>query len=442
MNIRKKLILVIALLSYFVIAIDSSVVITALTKISNDLSLNQSTLSWVQNAYILSFGGFILIGGRLGDVFGRKRILNVSLILFGIGSVLAGAATSAMFMIIARLFQGIGAAILAPTSLALLMDNFKGEERVKAVAWYGSISGLGGSVGLVLGGFIASYSSWRNGFFINIPLVVFMLIISFNILKNTEIKNEKFDIYGTVTSVLGLFSLVYAINGTKNVVLWLLLSVALLCAFIAIESKTKQPIVPLHIFKSNIRTRAYLSRGLFVGAMMGFWFLISQYMQEVLHFTPLLTGLAFFPLTIFTFMGAIKVPAFVYKYGDKKTLILGLFLLLNGFFWLTFLNSQSQYILGIAIPMILLGLGQGFSMSPLTNLGIVNTKTEDAGVASGLVNVFHQIGGSLGISIMVSAGSNITNPVTSLHVGMLIGTIMVLFALLISLFITNEKNDS
>ncbi len=173
MSIRKKLILVIALLSYFVTAIDSSVVITALTNISNDLSLNQSTLSWVQNAYILSFGGFILIGGRLGDIFGRKRSLRISLILSWNRISISWAATSAMFMIISRLFQGVGAAILAPTSLALLMDSFKGEEKVKAVAWYGSISGLGASVGLVLGGFIASYSSWRNGFFINIPLVVF-----------------------------------------------------------------------------------------------------------------------------------------------------------------------------------------------------------------------------------------------------------------------------
>ena len=180
------------LLSYFVTAMDSSIVITGLVKIKDELNLSQSALSWIQNAYVLSFGGFILLGGRLSDVFGRKRILNLSLLFFGLGSALAGAAESDVVMILARLIQGVGASILAPTSLALIMDTFEGKERTKAVAWYSSISGLGSSIGLVLGGFLASFLSWRIGFYINIPLTLLMLVLSLKILTQTShLKNIK-----------------------------------------------------------------------------------------------------------------------------------------------------------------------------------------------------------------------------------------------------------
>lgn len=181
MSTKKKIILLIVLLSYFVTAIDSSIVITGLTKISEDLSLTQTALSWVQNAYVLAFGGFILLGGKLGDVFGRKRVLNAALLIFGISSAVAGAAWSPAIMIIARLMQGVGAAILAPTSLALLMDTFEGDELVNAVAWYSSISGLGSSIGLIIGGYLASYMSWRTGFYINVPITLIMLILSIKV---------------------------------------------------------------------------------------------------------------------------------------------------------------------------------------------------------------------------------------------------------------------
>ena len=219
MNTRKKLILTIILLSYFITAIDGSIVITGVTKIAADLHLSPSLLSWVQNAYVLAWGGFMLLGGRLSDTFGRKRILNLSLVLFGIGSLLAGIAWSASVMITARFIQGIGSAILAPTSLALIMDYFEGAERVKAVAWYSSISGLGLCFGLVFGGAITSFLSWRDGFLVNIPFIIFMLAVSAKVLQRGETKKEPFDIWGTLLSVIGIFAFVYAINGARNV--WL-----------------------------------------------------------------------------------------------------------------------------------------------------------------------------------------------------------------------------
>lgn len=218
MNTRENrtIVLIIALLSYFLTALCASVVITGLTKIATDLSLNQVQLSWVQNAYGLTFGSFILLSGRLSDAFGRKRILNIALVIFGASSIITGMTSSAALMIAARALQGIGAAILAPTSMALLMDYFEGPELVKALAWYSSISGLGSSIGLVLGGVLASYASWRVGFYINVPVAAIMLWLSIKVLKTTPIKRQKFDILETIFSVLGSAALVYAVNGGKK----------------------------------------------------------------------------------------------------------------------------------------------------------------------------------------------------------------------------------
>lgn len=438
MKNKKRIILTIVLLSYFVTAIDGSIVITGLTKISKDLSLNQSTLSWVQNAYILAFGGFILLGGRLSDVFGRKRIINIALILFCVGSALAGASTTAFVMIFSRFFQGVGAAILAPTSLALLMDTFEGEERVKVVAWYSSISGLGSSVGLILGGFFASFMSWRDGFYINVPLTLFMLLLSIKTLEYKEIEQSKFNIFGTLLSITGIFTFVYAINGAKNTALCLLISIILLTGFIIAEMKISIPIMPLELFKSRTRTVAYIARTLYMCAMFGFWFFISECLQEVFKFSPILTGFAFFPMTISLFIAAIIVPRLVESFGNKNVLLIGAIFLICGFIWMLYLDEQSSYVIGVGIPMILLGLGQGLSMSPLTNLGIYNTKAENSGAASGLVNVAHQVGGSIGLSTMVVFSRNSVSMISIFHTSMIVGLSFIVIMTVVSLIIPNN----
>lgn len=437
MNNKKKIILTIVLLSYFVTAIDSSIVFTGLTKISADLNLNVSILSWVQNAYILAFGGFILLGGRLSDVFGRKRILNIALILFGIGSAIAGASTTAFIMISARLVQGIGAAILAPTSLALLIDTFKGEELVKVVAWYSSISGLGSSIGLILGGFLAGFTSWRDGFYINVPLTLFMLFLSITTLQYKKAEQSKFDILGIILSIAGIFSFVYAINGAANFSIWLLISVILLIGFVIVESKTSIPIMPLQLFQSKTRTCAYIARTLYMCAMLGFWFFISECLQNTFHFSPILTGVAFFPMTISMFIAAIIVPHLVNSLGNRKVLLIGVVFLLFGFILMLPINELSTYFSDIVLPLILLGFGQGFSMSPLTNLGIYNTKEEFSGAASGLVNVAHQVGGSVGLSIMVAFSKN-SSAISRFHTAMIIGLIFVIVMALVSFTFSNK----
>lgn len=432
MSKQKKWVIAIVMMSYFVTAIDCSIIFTGITCIARDLSLNQSELSWVQNTYVLAFGGFMLLGGRLSDALGRKRILNLSLVLFGVGSLMAGACTTVAFMIAARFLQGIGAAILAPTSLALLMDYFEGDERVKAISWYSSVSGLGMCAGLILGGTFASFLSWRYGFYVNVPLTLFMMIASIKVLNGAEIKKARFDIAGTILSVVGVFCFVYAINGARNFWLWITISACLIGTFILIERRTTVPIMPLRLFANGDRSRAYIARILFAGAMMGFYFFISEFLQEVFHFTPLIVGFAFFPLTLFTFLGAMTVPRMVCKWNNRKVLFCGLVLLLAGFALALMLKAESSFMLGVALPMSLIGYGQGLATTPLTNLGIKDVEYEDSGAASGLVNAAHQIGCSIGLSVIVTIIADETNMIKICHTAMVIGLLLIFLAFVIA----------
>lgn len=435
---KKKWILIIVLLSYAVTAIDASIVTTGITLIKRDLQLNQVSLSWIQNAYLLAFGGMVLLGGRLGDIFGRKRIFILALSLFGIGSLFAGISQTGALMITARFIQGVGAALMAPTSLALLMDTFEGPQLVKSIAWYSSVSGIGTSIGMVLGGLFASALSWRYGFFINVPLTIFMIIVAWKVLDAAKIEHAKFDVYGAIVSIIMLFSLVYMINGAHNIWLWLVITIILFSIFIFIENRKKNPMLPLSLFKDRNRSHAYLVRALFVGSMMGYFLFAAEYLQTTLKFTPIMTGLGFVPLTFITFLAAIAVPNFVNHYGNRLVAIVGVVLLLLGFVATIVSIKLNNYWAVIGLPMILLGLGQGFSMSPLTNLGIANVSIQNSGAASGLVNAAHQVGGSIGLSIMVAVTGEATNMVISFKQAMIVGLILNMIGLI--LVITLKKD--
>lgn len=425
MDTAGKVALALSLLSYFVVALDGSIVFTGLEKISADLRLDQTSLSWVQNAYVLAFGGFMLTGGRLGDAFGRRLALDCSLAVFALGSFMAGVARSAEFMIFARFVQGAAAAVLAPTALALIMDYFSGGARTKAVAWYGSISGLGLCVGLIFGGLLTSLYSWRLGFFANIPLSASMIFLSRKYLKSGGGEKCAFDIRGTLLSVCGIFAFVYAVNGAENAPLWLAIAAVLLALFARAERRAASPVMPLGLFASGVRSRAYFARILLIGALMGFNFFMSEYMQRVLNFDAFRTGLGFFPLTICTFFGAVKVPRFVEKYGNYKTLFAGAVLMLAGFGLLAASRGGYGYFGAIASGMVFVGFGQGLAMSPLTNLGLENVGRRDAGAASGVVNAAHQIGGATGLSLMVALSSDAENFARAFEISMWIALLLI-----------------
>jgi EmrB/QacA subfamily drug resistance transporter len=408
-SVRKAAVLGIILVSYLMIVLDISIVITGLPKIQQSLSFSATGLSWVQNAYTLAFGGLLLLGARAGDILGRRHMFIVGLGLFTAASLAIGLAQSATWIIAARAIQGVGAAILAPSTLALLTTHFaEGSERTRALAYYAAIAGIGAGLGLVLGGLVADWLSWRVGFFINVPIGIALMIGAHRILAESERRSGNFDLGGALTSTLGMTSLVYGIvraatTGWNDAitVTALALGVLLLVLLVVNEWRAKQPIMPLRLFASRERVGAYAARILYLGGMMGFWFFTTQFLQGVLGYTPLLAGLAFLPTTIPNFASAIAVPKLTRGFGNGPLLAMGIASAVIGMLWLAQVSAESSYLFGVALPMILIGVGQGGVLGPLTIAGVAGVAPEDAGAASGLVNATHQLGGSLGLAILV-----------------------------------------
>jgi len=402
-------VLAIILVSYFMIVLDISIVITGLPKIQESLTFSPTGLSWVQNAYTLAFGGLLLLGARAGDILGRRRMFIAGLALFTAASLGVGIARSVAWLIATRALQGVGAAILAPSTLALLTTNFReGPERTRALAYYAAVAGVGASVGLVLGGIVADWLSWRVGFFINVPIGIALMLGAQRYLGETERRSGEFDVAGALTSTLGVTAVVYGLVRSASTgwsdrvtVAALTAGVVLLALLVLNEWRAKRPIMPLRLFASRERVGAYAARVLYLGAMMGFWFFTTQFLQRVLGYGPFAAGLAFLPTTIPNFAAAMMVPRLTRRFGNARLLAGGLTLTLVGMAWLSRVSADSSYLIGVALPMILIGIGQGAVLGPLTVAGVAGVRPEDAGAASGLVNVTHQLGGSLGLSILV-----------------------------------------
>jgi EmrB/QacA subfamily drug resistance transporter len=403
-------ILAIILLSYFMILLDNSVIFTALPSLEADLDLSAGELSWVQDAYTLVFGGLLLLGARAGDLLGRRGVFVAGLIVFSIASLLVGLADSAGWIITARALQGIGAAIVAPSSLSLITSTFPaGRERARAVALYGATAGIGASLGMVVGGAFAELLSWRAGFFINVPIGLAMILLAPRFLPETVRVTGRFDLLGAITSTLGVGAIVFAIINVAEAGWGSLVTlgslgagVLLLIGFVINESRVPQPIMPLRLFRSRVRVGGYVGRMLYMGAMIGFFFFTTQYLQEVLGFSPLQAGLGFLPMTIVNFAVAMLIPRIVRRFGEVTPLVTGVALTLVGMFWLSQLTPDTGYLIGVGLPMIVIGAGQGLFFAPITSAGIFGVTGEDAGAASGLVNTFHQVGMSLGLGILVA----------------------------------------
>lgn len=448
-------ILTVVLASYLVILLDTSIVITGLPQIRDELGFSRTGLSWVQNAYTLSFGGLLLLGARAGDLLGRKRVFSVGLALFVLASLVIGLSQSAAMLIAARAIQGLGAAILAPSTLALLSISFaEGQERVKALAYYAATAGIGASLGLLLGGVFAGWLSWRVGFFINIPIGLILLVLAQKILPETEQMQGKFDLKGAVLSVIGMAALVYGIESVANlgwndftVMTSIIIGVALLAWFILHEKTASHPLMPLRLFASRIRVGAYLGRMLFLGAMVGFFFFSTQMLQGVLGFSAAQAGMGFLPMTVTTFLTSMMVPRLTQKWGNDTLLLVALLLASLGMFSLAQVNEFSNYWFNVALPMVLVGLGNGAALGPLTISGVTGVSKQDAGAASGVVNVAHQIGGTLGLSVLVvvfaSAGKGADQALSGLayqlNTGFIGSMVMLLLAAVVIFYINIQS---
>jgi EmrB/QacA subfamily drug resistance transporter len=396
--------------SYLMIILDVSIVITALPKIHSALHFSSTNLSWVQNAYTLTFGGLMLLGARAGDLLGRRRTFVFGIALFTGASMLAGVAQSPAWLLIARAAQGVGAAIAAPASLSQLMVSFReGRERVRALAWYSAVAAGGGSVGLVLGGMLTDWVSWRWGLFLNVPVGAALIWAAPRYLPETERRDGSFDVAGAATSTLGMTALVYGFVraasdgwGDSVTVASFALSAVLLIGFVFNELRAEQPITPLRLFASRERSGAYVTRILVVSAMFAMFFFLTQFLQGARGYSPLAAGLAFLPMTIVMFAMIRVVPRLSGRIGSERLLVGGLALDLAGMAWLSRLGEGTPFFPGIAVPLVLMGVGIGLALTPLTAAGIAGVAPDDAGAASGLVNTAHQLGGALGLSILVT----------------------------------------
>ncbi|WP_341998832.1 MFS transporter [Microbacterium sp. LWH7-1.2] len=446
---RPGVVLVVVLVSYFMIVLDNSIVFTGLARIRDDLGFSTAGLSWVQNAYALVFGGLLLLAARAGDIVGRRRMFLIGLTIFASASLLIGLAPTAEWMIASRALQGVGSAILAPTSLALLTANFpEGPARTRAIAAYGSTAGIGASLGLVVGGIVADLTSWRVGFLINVPIGIALGIATLLYISETSRSRGRFDIAGAITSTLGMTALVYGITRTADegwsdpVALGALGAGLLVIAlFVLIETRAVQPILPLRVLRSRVRGGAFVARMLFAGSIFGYFFFISQYMQAVLGFTPLQAGLAFLPMTVVQFALSLLVPRLTRRFGNATLVTIGLAITLAGMTWLAFIDAHSGYWTAVALPMLLLGAGQGLGFAPLTAAGVNGIEPRDAGAASGAVNVAHQLGGALGVSVMVAVASSLASGESTAAVatesaaGIATGAVLLALALLAALLL-------
>lgn len=427
---RQKVILVLALIGAFLGVLDTSIVYTGTVKMAAQLHLTAGALSWVQVSYALTYAGFMLIGGKLGDLYGRKSLFIISLIIFGTGSLAVGAAINAPMIISFRAVQGIGAAILAPNCLALLTDTFEGQARQKAIGYYASVIGAGAAIGLVIGGFFATFASWRVGFYINGPIALVMVIIAAKVLSRSQIQVGKIDWLGTILSVLAMTSLSYGLDGSPWPIPTLIISLVLWVGFIISQGKVFQPTMPLEIFKDRERTASYLSSLLFSAAGIGFWFYTPQFLQGVLGLSPFITALGMVPMAILLFIVAIRARSLVAHWGNSRVMVGGFLIVLLSMLELSAVSHSANYWL-LLIGTLGFAIGFALAFATLATSGLARIRREVSGAASGVYNTARQFGGALGLAIFTAFTGAVSKISDIFGQSMLIGGGLTLLGLLL-----------
>ena len=406
----RNITLAVVLCAQLMIVLDMTVVNVALPSMSAGLHLSATSLSWVLNAYALTFGGLLLLGGRVGDIIGRRQAFMAGLVIFTLASLAAGLATSSAALLAARAVQGVGGAIASPAVLATIVASFAdGRERVRALSIFTAVTMGGSSLGLVLGGLLTQLASWRWVFFVNVPIGIAVVALAPRLLPDSQRQHGRFDFAGAVTSTAGMSALVYgfisvASHGwSSRMSLGSFAAAAiLLAAFVLIETRTAQPITPLWLLRDGSRGASYVARLLLVAGMFGSFFFLTQFVQEVLGFSPLKAGLSFIPMTGALFATSRLAPRLVARFGPKPLMIAGLLPVVAAMTWLGQLTTGTGYFPGVLVPMLLLGLGMGIVFVPLTMASLAGIPPRESGAGASMVNVMQQVGGALGLAILVT----------------------------------------
>ncbi|MFJ2650783.1 MFS transporter [Streptomyces sp. NPDC087420] len=392
------------------VVLDATIVNIALPHIQNALSFSTTDLSWVLSAYTLTFGGLLLLGGRAGDVLGRRRVFMAGILLFTFASLLGGFAQEPWQLLAARVLQGVGGAIASPTSLALITTTFaEGPERNRAFGVFAAVSAGGGAVGLLAGGMLTEWLDWRWVFFVNVPIGVLIAVLAPVYINESERHPGRFDLTGAATSTLGMASLVYGFiraseEGWKDslTIGSFVAAVVLLAAFVLVESRAKEPITPLRMFADRNRSGTYVIMLSLAAAMFGMFFFIVLFVQNVLDYSPITSGLAFLPVTVAIAVGAGLSQRFLPVLGPKPFMVAGSAFAGVGLLWLTLIDPGSTYVGGVLGPLVIFGFGMGLNFVTLTLTAVSGVAQHEAGAASGLLNASQQVGGSLGLSILVT----------------------------------------
>jgi EmrB/QacA subfamily drug resistance transporter len=407
---RSGLVLAIILTCQLMLILDATVMNVALPRIQHDLHFSATGLSWVMTAYSLVFGGLLLLGGRAGDLFGRRRMFVLGTAVFTLASLAGGLADSAALLITARVVQGIGAAIAGPSTLALVTTTFtEPKARVRALSLFSAMASGGFAIGLIVGGLLTEWISWRAALFINVPFGLAIALLAPRFVPEPERKHAHLDLPGAITGTLGVGALVYAFthaasDGWGNAVTLTSLAtgLALLAGFLVIETRTRMPLVPLRLFAERNRAAAYLN--FFIGpmAMMSMFFFLTQFLQNVRHFAALTTGFAFLPMAAGLFTFSRLIPRLLPRFGPKPLTVTGTLLMIAGVSWLSALTPQSTYAADLLGPMLLMGVGVGLAFSPLNVIVMATVPADDAGAAGGVLQTMQQVGATLGLSILIT----------------------------------------
>jgi EmrB/QacA subfamily drug resistance transporter len=410
---RLGLALVVIATAQLMVVLDATIVNVALPRIQDALHFSGSNLEWVVNAYALAFGGLLLLGGRSGDLLGRRRIFMAGIALFAVASLAGGFATDQAWLLIARVIQGVGGAMAAPTSLALIAVTFpEGKERNRAMGVYAGVSISGAAIGLIAGGLLTSYADWRWVFFVNVPIGLLVLLLAPRVLGESERVRGKFDLPGAITGTLGLAALVYGLSsaattsngvshwGDTKVVASLIAAVVLLAAFGFIEARSHHALVPPRVLASRDRTGAYLISLCIGTAIFGMFFFMTIFVQQVWGYSPVKSGIAYLPMVATIMVGAALSSQLVARIGARPLITGGPVIAAVGLFWLSRISENSTYAGGLLGPMMLTGLGMGLTFVPLSLVALARVPNKDAGVASSLLNTGQQVGGSIGLAIL------------------------------------------
>jgi EmrB/QacA subfamily drug resistance transporter len=405
--------LVVIAAAQLMVVLDATIVNVALPTIRAALSFSDNGLEWVVNAYALTFGGFLLLGGRAGDLLGRRRVFIVGILLFAAASLFGGLATSQAWLLTARAVQGIGAAIVAPTALSLVTTTFpEGPRRNRAMGVYAAMSIGGAAVGLLAGGILTTYASWRWVFFVNVPIAIVAALLAPRVLAESERRTGRFDLAGAITATGGLAALVYGLSsaassrngvshwGDTKVLASLAAAVVLLASFVIIESRSQHALLPLRIFRNRDRTGANLLLLCVGTAMFGLFFFLTIFVQTVWDYSPIKTGVAYLPMVAAIMAMAGVSSQLVGRIGARPILIAGSAIAAGGMFWLSRITEHSSYAGGLLGPMLVTAAGLGMLFMPLMLVALSRVDERDAGVASSLVNTGQQVGGSIGLAIL------------------------------------------